>query len=110
VREGVDCHFYSLHREIAISAARRKRKEGAGLSLHDRRAQGLELTLEEEKLLASTDKWQVNMLCVYTQVMSIVYACMKVLMTIFTRYTGKLHLVLFGANTRRVCTTSKHKA
>jgi len=97
VREGVDDHFYSLHRDIAVSAARRKHKEGAGLSQHDQQAQGLELTLEEEKLLAR----QVNMLCVYTQVCVIVCACVKVLIATFTRYTGRSHSATLGANTRK---------
>ena len=79
---GVDDHFYSLRRDIAVKAARRKRKEGAGLSLHDRRARGLELTLEEESLFAG----QVNMLCVYAQVMIIVYACVKVLIVTCARW------------------------
>jgi len=83
----------------ATSLARRKRTKCAGLSQHDQQAQGLELTLEEEKLLASTDKRQIKMLCVYTQVCSIVYACVKVLMTIFTRCTGRWHSVTLGANT-----------
>ena len=86
--EGVDDHFYSLRRGIALSDARRKYKEGAGLSQDDRRARGLELTLEEEQLLAR----QVNMLCVYTQVMVIVYACVKVLIVTGARW---MHVVSF---------------
>jgi len=41
------------------------------------------------------------MLIVYMQVMVIVYACVKVLMTIFTRCTGILLSVPLGANTRK---------
>ena len=52
MHEGVDCHIYLLHREIAISDARRKRKDGAGLSQHEQQVRGLELTDEEEKPLA----------------------------------------------------------
>jgi len=70
VGAGVNDHFYSLRRNITVRAARGKQKDGAGLSQDDRRARGLELTLEEEKLLAR----QVNMLCVCTQMMVIVYA------------------------------------
>ena len=69
VGAGVDDHFYSLRRDIAVRAAWGKQKDGAGLSQDDRRARGLELTLEEEKLLVR----QVNMLCVCTQMMVIVY-------------------------------------
>jgi len=93
---GVDDHLYSLRRGIPLSDARRKYKEGAGLSQDDRRARGLELTLEEEKLLAR----QVNMLCVCTQMMVIVYAWVQVLMTIFTRCAGILQLGPLGANRR----------
>ena len=59
---GVDDHFYSLRRDIAVKAARRKRKEGAGLSLHDRRAQGLELTHTEEPAL---DEASQHAVCVH---------------------------------------------
>ena len=97
VREGVDDHFYSLHREMALSDARRKHNVGAGLSLHDRRAQSLELTHKEKKLLAR----QVKMLCVYTQVMVIVYACVEVLIATSTRCAGRLQLVPFGTNTSK---------
>jgi len=75
VGAGVDDHFYSLRRGIALSDARRKHKDGAGLSQDVRKARGLELTPEEEKLLAR----QVNMLCVCTQMMVIVYVCVKLL-------------------------------
>ena len=74
--------------------ARQKRTKCAGLSQHDQQAQGLELTLEEEKLLVR----QVNMLCVCTQMMVIVYAWVQVLMTIFTRCAGILQLRPLGAN------------
>jgi len=97
VGAGVDDHFYSLRRDIAVRAAWGKQKDGAGLSQDDRRAQGLELTPEEEKLLAG----QVNMLCVYTPVCVIMYAWVQVLMTIFTRCAGILHSVTLGANTRK---------
>ena len=86
VGAGVDDHFYSLRRDITVRAARGKQKDGAGLSQDDRRARGLELTLEEESLFAG----QVNMLCVYAQVMEIVYACVKVLIVTCARW---MHVV-----------------
>jgi len=97
VGAGVHDHFYSLRKDIAVRAAWGKQKDGAGLSQDDRRARGLELTLEEEKLLAR----QVNILCVYTQVCVIVYAWVQVFMTIFTRCAGGSHSVTLGANTRK---------
>jgi len=81
----------------AMSLARHKHTKCAGLSQHDQQAQGSEPTLEEEKLLAR----QVNMLCVYTQVCVIVYACVQVLMTTCTRCAGGSHSVTLGANTRK---------
>ena len=80
VGAGVNDHFYLLRRENARRAVRRKHKEGAGLSPDVRKSRGLELTPKEEKLLAG----QVNMLCVCTPMMLIVYAWVQVLMTIFT--------------------------
>jgi len=55
---------------LAHSDARHKRKDGAVLSQDVRKARGLELTPEEEKLLVG----QVNMLCVCTHMMVIMYA------------------------------------
>jgi len=97
VGAGVDDHFYWLRRDIAVRATLGKRKEGAGLSQDERRARGLELTPEEEKLLAR----QVNLLCVCKQVCVIVYAGVQVLMTIFTRCAGILQTVTLGANVRK---------
>jgi len=97
VGAGVDDHFYWLRRDIALSDARRKHKEGARLSQYERRARGLELTPEEEKLLAK----QVNMLCVCTHMMVIVYAWVQVLMTIFTGCAGILPLGPLWANARK---------
>ena len=77
----VDDHFSSLRRDIANSDTRRKRKEGAGLSQDERRARGLDLTPEEEKL---------GLLCVYAQVMVIVYACVKELIVTCARW---MHVV-----------------
>jgi len=82
---------------LTVSDARFKHKEGAGLSQDVRKSQGLELTPEEEQLLAG----QVHMLCVCTPMMLIVYAWVQVLMTIFTCCAGKMHVGPSGANTRK---------
>ena len=79
---------------LAVSDARHKRKDGAVLSQDVRKARGLEFTPEEEKLLAG----QVNMLCVCTHMIVIVYAWVHVLMTIFTRCERKA-----GARLRTAC-------
>jgi len=87
---------HKLANNLAVSDARRKKKDGAGLSQDVRKARGLKLTPEEEKLLAR----QVNMLCVCTQMMLLVYAWVQVLMTIFTCCAEILRLVPLGTKKR----------
>ena len=77
---------HDTNNSLALSDARRKRKDGAGLSQDDRRAHGLDLTPEEAKLWAR----QVNVLCVCAQMMAIVCAWVQVLLTIFTACEGTL--------------------
>ena len=60
--------FDWLRRSKAISAIRLKRRAGASMSQHARKKAGLVLSPIEEKLLAG----QVNVLCVYAHVMTVV--------------------------------------
>jgi len=67
--------FDWLRRSKAISAIRLKRRAGASMSQDARKKAGLVLSPTEEKLVAG----QVNGLCVYAHVMTVVCAWVSVL-------------------------------
>jgi len=67
-----------MRRDVALSAARLKRRLGKGLSQEDLAEQGLVLSPAEEKLVAGP----VNVLCVCAYVKVCVCAWMAVLVTI----------------------------
>jgi len=80
----VSDHFDWLRRDVALSAARLKRRLGRGLSQEDLIEQGLVLSPAEEKLVAG----QVTVLCVCADKEVCVCAWMTVLVTILTGCAG----------------------
>ena len=90
----VSDHYDWLRRDVALSAARLKRRLGKGLSREDLIEQDLVLSPAQEKLVAG----QVNVPSVCADMKVCVRAWVGVLVTIMTGCAGARPSVSFGSS------------